>query len=87
MTNLEILDVDAVDAPHVVDGNQLRDGVVIAGAAEPLHGLPQLVAATTISQTDEDGRLRALDGEVRDADVLHHAAVNNLKREGRRTYL
>ena len=87
ITNVDVVEMHAIDAAYVFDGNEFGNGIIITLAAEPFCGSPQLIAPSAIAQTDEDGRLRALDADVRDADVLHHAAVDNLQRDGRRANL
>ena len=54
-------------------------------ATHMVHGCG-VIAPAAITQTDKDGRLGALDGEVRNADILQHASVHNLQRDGRRAY-
>ena len=79
ISHLEMMNADAIDTPHMVDGYQLGDSVVVAGATQPFRGFSQLVAAPTIAQTDEDGRLGALYGKVGHRDILHHTTIDNLQ--------
>ena len=88
-TGIAHADTAQVQPTHrsdVVDGNEFGNCVIVALAAQRSVTAAQLVAAPTVGQADEDGRLGALDGEVAEADVLHRAAIDYLQRDGRRAY-
>ena len=82
MVYLDVVEANAADASHMVDGNQLGDGVLVAVAAQRTLSFPELIAATAVAQTDEDRRLGALNGDVADRDVLQDATIDNLQRDG-----
>ena len=73
--NLDIVKMHTIDTPHMVDGN---DRLHISPARE--------ITPSTITQADEDGRLGALNGEIRDIDILQYTTIDDLQRDGRRTY-
>ena len=79
IANLEIIKVNAIDCAHMVDGNEFGNRVFIAVTTQSRAGISQFVAASAITQTDENGRFRTLDGEVRHVHILHHAAIDNLQ--------
>ena len=70
----------------MIDRDQLGNGVFIALTAQCSSLAFHLIASSAIAQTDEDGRLSALDGEVGDADILQCATIDNLQRDSRRSY-
>ena len=75
MTNLDIIKMNTVDTSHMIDRN---NGLHIGTTGE--------IATSTITKTDEDGRLGTFNGEIGDIHILEYAAIDNLKRNGRRAY-
>ena len=78
MVDLKMMKPYAVDGAHMIDGNQFGNGVFIAFAAQRCSFVSQLIASSAIAQTDEDGRLCTLNGEIGDVDILHRAAIDDL---------
>ena len=79
IADMDIAEMHAIDTAHMVDGNQFGDRVFIAVAAQSCTGVSQFITAAAITQTDEDGRFRALDGEVRHVHILQHTAIDDLQ--------
>ena len=79
IADMDIAEMHAIDTAHMVDGNQFGDCVLIAVTAQSCARVSQLVAPAAIAQTDENGRFRALDGEVRHVHILQHTAIDDLQ--------
>ena len=70
---MNVTEVQTVDTSHMVDGYDMLH-VLATGEIPP----------TAVTQTDENRRLCSLNGDIRDVDMLHDAAVDYLQRDGRR---
>ena len=74
---LYVVEVNAVDGAHMVDGYQcVKVGTFLLIC----------IASASIAQTDKDGSLSALDVDVGNVDILHRTTIDNLQRYSRRTY-
>ena len=74
---LYVVEVNAVDGAHMVDGYQcVKVGTFLLIC----------IASASSAQTDKDGSLSALDVDVGNVDILHRTTIDNLQRYSRRTY-
>ena len=79
IANVYVAQTNTIDASHRVDGYQSVK--VVARLISSYF-----ITSSPVAQAHKDGRLSTLDGEVRHVDILQHAAVDNLQRNGRRPY-
>ena len=86
IAHLNVVYPNAIDASYVIYGNQFAYGVIITIPTQHFLLTPKFIAPTAIAQPDKDGRLCTLDGEVRYADILQRAAIDDFKRDGRCAY-